>query len=302
MEQGVILKRDHVWYRTNKKIKGGKFGAITLLLPFILMIVMFQILPLLTVAEGSLRQDGESAYSLYNYIYIIKSKLFRQSIMNSLEISFYSTIIGLIIAFQGAYSISKLNEKVRKRVLLLSNMTSNFSGLPLAFAFIVLLGTNGILTIILRKTGLVDGFDIYSKTGLTLVYIYFQISLGILLLYPSFDMIKEEWYEAAAILGATKLQFWRKVALPVLLPSVLGTGILLFANAMGAYATTYGLVLSNYNVIPIRIGSLVSGDIFLKPNLAGALAMVMTLILTFIITVNELLIKKGRGRNGKKQY
>ncbi|MGB6128751.1 MAG: ABC transporter permease subunit [Psychrilyobacter sp.] len=300
MEQVVIFKKNHVWCQISKKKRDGKFGAITLLLPFILMIIMFQILPLLTVAEGSLRQDGMSTYSFYNYIYIFKNKFFRQSIINSLEISFYSTIIGLIIAFQGAYSISKLNGKVRKRILLLSNMTSNFSGLPLAFAFIVLLGTNGVLTIILRRAGLVDGFDIYSKAGLTLVYIYFQISLGILLLYPSFDMIREEWYEAASILGATKFEFWRKIALPVLLPSVLGTGILLFANAMGAYATTYGLVLSNYNVIPIRIGSLVSGDIFLKPNLAGALAIVMTLILTFIITVNELLIKNGRRRNGKK--
>lgn len=302
MEPVVILKRNHVWHRTNKKIKRGRFGAITLLIPFILMVAMFQIIPFLTVVEGSFREDGQSAYSFYNYIYIFKSRLFRQSIMNSLEISLYSTIIGLIVAFQGAYSISKLNEKVRKRILLMSNMTSNFSGLPLAFAFIVLLGTNGVMTIILRKAGIIDGFDIYSKAGLTLVYIYFQISLGILLLYPSFDMIRDEWYEAAAILGATKLYFWRKVALPVLFPSILGTGILLFANSMGAYATTYGLVLSNYNVIPIRIGSLVSGDIFLKPNLAGALAMVMTVILTLIIIVNDLLIKKGRRRDGNKKH
>ena len=91
-------------------------------------------------------------------------------------------------------------------------------------------------------------------------------------------MLKDEWYEAAALLGSTKLYFWRKVALPVLFPSILGTGILLFANAVGAYATIYGLVLSNYNIIPIQIGSLVSGDIILKPNLAGALAMIMVLI------------------------
>lgn len=299
MEQGIILKRNLVQNLIKIKNKKVNFGAITLLLPFIIMIIMFLGLPILTVIEGSFREDGQSAYSFYNYIYIFKSGLFCQSIMNSLEISLYSTIFGLLIAFQGAYSISKLNKKIRNRVLLISNMTSNFSGLPLAFAFIVLLGTNGVLTIILRNAGIIDGFDIYSKAGLILVYIYFQISLGILLLYPSFDMIRDEWYEAATLLGATKLYFWRKVVFPVLYPSVLGTGILLFANSMGAYATAYGLVLSNYNIIPIRIGSLVSGDIFLKPNLAGALAMIMTLILVLIIGINELFIKKGRRKSGK---
>ena len=97
-----------------------------------------------------------------------------QSIVNSLELSFYSTVIGLLIAFQGAYSISKLNENIRKKVLLISNMTSNFSGLPLAFAFIVLLGTSGVVTILLRKVGFIEVFDIYSKGGLILIYSYFS--------------------------------------------------------------------------------------------------------------------------------
>ena len=299
MGQGIALKINLMQERIKIKKIRINFKVIALLLPFILMVFMFQILPFLTVVEGSFREDGQSVYSLYNYIYIFKSKFFMQSIVNSLELSFYSTVIGLLIAFQGAYSISKLNENIRKKVLLISNMTSNFSGLPLAFAFIVLLGTSGVVTILLRKVGFIEVFDIYSKGGLILIYSYFQISLGILLLYPSFDMLKDEWYEAAALLGSTKLYFWRKVALPVLFPSILGTGILLFANAVGAYATIYGLVLSNYNIIPIQIGSLVSGDIILKPNLAGALAMIMVLILIFIITINELLIKKGRRRNGK---
>ena len=299
MAQNIAIKKNITWSSLGKVKLSGKWGAAVALVPFILMVVMFQLLPLFTVVEGSFKEDGSAAYSFYNYIYIFKSRLFRQSIVNSLEISVYSTILGLLIALQGAYSMSKLKEGLRDKLLLLSNLTSNFSGLPLAFAFIVLLGSNGALTIILRNTGIIEGFDIYSKGGLVLLYTYFQIPLGILLMYPAFDAIKDEWYEAASLLGATKGYFWRKVALPVLLPSTLGTGIILFANSMGAYATAFGLMSSNYNIIPIRIGSLVAGDVFLKPNLAGALAVILTLILTLVICVNEVMIKRG-GRNARK--
>lgn len=299
MAQNIAIKKKITWSSLGKVKLSGRWGVAVALSPFILMVVMFQLLPLFTVVEGSFREDGGTAYSLYNYIYIFKSRLFMQSIANSLEISVYSTILGLLIALQGAYSMSKLRGGVRDKLLLLSNLTSNFSGLPLAFAFIVLLGSNGALTIVLRNTGIIEGFDIYSKGGLVLLYTYFQIPLGILLMYPAFDAIKEEWYEAASLLGATKGYFWRKVALPVILPSTLGTGIILFANSMGAYATAFGLMSSNYNIIPIRIGSLVAGDVFLKPNLAGALAVILTLILTLVIGVNEAMIKRG-GRNARK--
>lgn len=269
---------------------------IVILLPFTLMIVMFLFLPVISIVTGSFKADGAETYSLYNYTYILKSRLFRQSIYNTLKISFSSTVIGLLIALQGAYSFTKMDNKLKDKLLLLSNMTSNFSGLPLAFAFIILLGSNGALTLILRYLGVIDTFNVYSETGLTILYVYFQVPLGILLLYPSFDSIREEWYEASALLGATKFQFWRKVGLPVLLPSITGTAIILFANSMGAYATAYGLMTSNYNLIPIRIGSLVSGDIFLKPNLAGALAMILTLILSLIIGINQIFIRRGEGR------
>jgi putative spermidine/putrescine transport system permease protein len=222
----------------------------------------------------------------------------RQSLVNSLELSFWSTLIGFVIAFQGAYSISRLGPGVREKALLLSNMTSNFSGLPLAFAFVVILGMHGVVTLILRKMGLFETFDIYSRAGLVVTYTYFQIPLGILLLYPGFDGIREEWKESAVLLGAGTFCVWTRILLPVLAPAMAGTAIILFANAMGAYATAYGLMATNYNIVPIRIASLVAGDIFLKPNLASALALVLTAMLLTLVVVNEVVLKR-RGGGGR---
>jgi putative spermidine/putrescine transport system permease protein len=88
-------------------------------------------------------------------------------------------------------------------------MTSNFAGLPLAFALTLMLGNTGMFVILLQNFGidLSRTFDIYSVQGLVIAYTYFQVPLGILLLYPIYRGIREDWKEAAAVLGATNARF-----------------------------------------------------------------------------------------------
>lgn len=169
------------------------------------------------------------------------------------EISFYSSIFGIIIATLGSYSLRRVDSPLRNFVTAFANMTSNFAGVPLAFAFIILLGFNGSITIMLKQAGIIQDFNLYSKTGLIILYTYFQIPLGVLLLYPAFDALREDWRESASLLGANGWQFWRHIGLPVLTPALLGTFVILLANALGAYATVYALTTGNFNVLPIRI-------------------------------------------------
>lgn len=276
--------------KTKEKLKYG-----LLLLPLMLIIIFFLIIPIISVVSGSLKADGDTTYSLYNYRYIFQSKFYRQGFYNSIKVSALSSLLGIIVSFQLAYSISRLNEKIRGNVLLYSNMMSNFSGLPLAFAFIIILGANGVVTLMLQKFG-IDNFNIYSQWGLVLVYTYFQIPLGTLLMYPAFDALDERWKEACSLLGGGRLQYWLKIGLPILKSSIIGTGIILFTNAVGAYATAYGIMVSNYNIIPIRIGALISGDVILKPNLASALAVILIGIILLIFFVNEKFIQNNKFR------
>ena len=226
-------------------------------------------------------------------MYILGSKFYKQSFTNSIKISLISSILGIVISFQLAYSISKLNNRIKDVVLLYSNMMSNFSGLPLAFALIVILGTNGAITLILQKIGISE-FNIYTQAGLILAYTYFQIPLGTLLLYPALDALNESWKEACSLLGGTKKDFWLRIGLPILKSSIIGTTIILFTNAIGAYATVFGIMTSNYNVIPIRIGALISGDVILKPNMASALAIMLIIIISVVFFVNEKFIQRRK--------
>ncbi|WP_413470233.1 ABC transporter permease [Pseudomonas sp.] len=277
--------------RLSPQLKGQWLAALCLL-PFALFFVVFQIAPLVWVAINSL--NSAEGWGLANFAKVFGSKFYLQAIKHSLQIAFWSSLFGMGIAILGSYSLHQVDSKLRDFVMAFSNMTSNFAGVPLAFAFIILLGFNGALTLLLIKIGLIESFNLYSKNGLIVLYTYFQIPLGVLLLYPAFDALREDWRESAALLGANTWDFWRHIGLPVLTPALLGTFVILLANALGAYATVYYLTTGNFNVMPIRIAGLVSGDISLDPNLASALAMILVGLMAVITVAHQLLLKRSQ--------
>ncbi|KMM81174.1 ABC transporter permease [Pseudomonas deceptionensis] len=270
----------------------GKWLALLCLVPFAVFFIVFQIAPLVWVLIHSV-QSEESGWGLANFIKIFNSKFYLQAIQHSLEISFWSSLFGIVIAILGSYSLRKVDSRLRNFVNAFANMTSNFSGVPLAFAFIILLGFNGSITIMLKQAGIIQDFNLYSKTGLIILYTYFQIPLGVLLLYPAFDALREDWRESASLLGANSWQFWRHIGMPVLTPALLGTFVILLANALGAYATVYALTTGNFNVLPIRIAAMVSGDISLDPNMASALAVILVGLMTLVTLVHQWLLKRS---------
>ncbi|OLN33854.1 ABC transporter permease [Desulfosporosinus metallidurans] len=266
-------------------------------IPLIIFALAFEILPMGYIIYSSVHTA--TGISLQSYSRIFQSKYYVVSLRNSLLVSVAVGIIGLIIGTSGALALRSLGEAWREKLLTLVNMTSNFSGVPLAFAYIVLLGVNGLVTVLVKEKMGLDlygtGFSLFSWTGIVLVYIYFSVPLAFMLMYPAVYALRQDIQEAAQILGASRIHFWRKIGLPILLPSMLGSFTLLFANSLGAYATAYALTNSNNSLVSITIANLVTGDIFPDPSLASALAVIMAGFLVASIVINERLKKNGGG-------
>ncbi|AZV57565.1 ABC transporter permease subunit [Clostridium sp. AWRP] len=265
-------------------------------LPFIFLIILvlsFEIIPGIYVLINSFITN--SGIGLSNYTKVFTSKFYLKSLTNGLTVSICSSLVGLIIGTCAAICLKSLKKDIAERLVSIVNMTSNFSGVPLAFAFIVLLGANGLITIFFKsKLGINlynSGFDLYSWMGIILVYIYFQIPLSIMLMYPAVYAINDDIIEAASTLGASKFTIWTKIEIPTLLPSLAGSLCILLANSLGAYATAYALVGSNKNLVAITIANLVSNDIASDPSLASALSMVLGGILMIFVFVKIKLIK-----------
>ncbi len=191
-------------------------------------------------------------------------------------------MLGLLIAYAAIREGTP--RFLRTGLTTFSGVAANFAGIPLAFAFISTLGVLGIVTSFMRDHLGYDpyrhGFTIYGETGVEITYLYFQIPLMILVIAPAIDGLRREWREAASNLGASSLQFWRHVGLPILMPSILGAFILLFGNSFSAYATAYGLTSgSGVPLVPIIIGAYFSGNVLSNPHLAQALAFGMFVVL-----------------------
>ncbi|TBV85959.1 ABC transporter permease subunit [Lysinibacillus sp. OL1] len=272
----------------------SKRQSIAWLSPFLVLLLLFFLVPLLYMLITSF-QNSEG-FTLKQYESILTNDYILQGFKNSITLSVISAMIALLITLFAVYAMMKFSEPVREKILILTNLTSNFSGIPLAFAFIVLLGNSGLFTLLFDKWDIeaLTSFSLYSWSGLLLIYIYFQLPLSLMLLYPIYDGIQQQWKEAAALLGASSWQFWMKIGLPVMLPGIVGTFSVLFANAMGAYASAYALTSSNYNLVAIRIGSLIKGDIFAQPELASAIAVILAVTMVTAMLISEWSISKTR--------
>lgn len=280
----------------NKSLKGNKMYLIGLL-PFFLIAFLFEILPLANIVVESFSKTGGNGFTLEHFVKIFTTRLYQQSIFNSLWISIFSALAGIIIAFLGAKAANAASAKVRNIFTSVLNITSNFAGVPLAFAFMILLGNVGILTLIGKNYGIsfLADFDLYTINGLLLTYIYFQIPLATLLMLPIFGGLKKEWREAVGLLGGNSFHYWFKVAIPSLLPSILGTFSVLFANSLAAYGTAYALLSNNIALLPIRISQQYVGEVVQNQEFGCALSLVMMALMVLSILITNKLQKRAGG-------
>lgn len=278
----------------------NKYIGYLALVPFAVVVILYELLPLLQLVYSSLIGKESETFGLENFIKIFTTPLYQQAIINSVKISLISAIVGIIVAFIGARFATEATPRVQNAFTMLLNMTSNFSGVPLAFAFMVLMGNTGVLTLLARENSIpfLATFDLYSGDGLMLLYIYFQIPLSTLLLIPAFAGIRPEWRQAAMLLNAGPLDYWFRIAIPNLLPSILGTLSVLFANALAAYASAYALVSNNYALLALQITSKYKGDVEIDRATGGALAVVLILLMVVATLINNYFTKRNtKGRD-----
>ncbi|TWH55967.1 putative spermidine/putrescine transport system permease protein [Desulfitobacterium sp. LBE] len=266
------------------------------LLPFALIVLVFELVPLAVVVIRSFFPAGDIGFTLEHYAAILAKKLYRDAVLNSVLLALTSSLIGITAAFFGAKATYHSSPKVKGFFMSLLNMTSNFAGIPLAFAYIILLGNAGVLVLLGKSWGIeaLANYNVYSFSGLLLTYIYFQIPMATILLLPAFEALRREWRESVNLLGGGSFTYWFRVGIPVLLPSLLGTFSILFSNAIAAYATAYALLGGNFSLLPIRISEQFVGDVVQRKEFGSALAVVLMLLMVAAVAVNNYVLKKNR--------
>ena len=266
-------------------------------IPLILFLAIFGyffLYPIIKVFFLSF-QTNEGNFTFDNFITAVKFP-YNKGFEGSLRLGLISATLA---SFPGAYFAylidSKGSTKAKNAIAAINGVLANTGGIPLAFAFTAAIGINGFLTQVLKTWGV----DIYGGSfalgtfkGIVIVYMYFQLPLMIIIFSPAISILKTEWREAAASLGAARWQYWQFVGLPLLLPSFIASFLLLFANGFSAYATANALTVGNVPLAPLQIAGLLNGNVSASQlHLGKALAVLMILISALAI-VPYLVIQK----------
>jgi putative spermidine/putrescine transport system permease protein len=272
-------------------------GPALPLLPFLLFVLVFLVVPTLTVVLGAF-QDEEGRPTLGN-LDALTSEAALTALRGSLVLSASTAVIGAVLGALLAYLIVSMpaQSMLRRSTLAVSGVLAQFGGVVLAFAWIATIGPVGVVT---QAVADLLGADLYGDgwlfglPGLVVVYSYFQIPLMVIVFAPAFDGLRPQWREAAVNLGASTWAYWRQVALPLLTPPFLGALLLLFANAFAAYATAAVLVSQGQPIVPLMIRQAITSEVLLgQANVGYALALEMIVVVTIVMVGYSLLLRRA---------
>ncbi|MEC9324027.1 MAG: ABC transporter permease subunit [Actinomycetota bacterium] len=266
------------------------------LLPFGIVVVVFLIIPTITVLIGAVYADG--VFTL-DRIAALFTRTALSALTNSLLLSAISALVGAAAGAVLAWLIVSAapDSTLRRAVLALCSVLAQFGGVALAFAFLATVGVNGVLTLWVQQlTGwnLAGSGWLYSLGGLVLVYTYFQIPLMVIVFTPALEGLRSQWREAAVSLGASTWAYWRDVAVPLLRPAFLGSVLLLFANAFAAYATAAALVSQGSLIVPLLIRTALTSDVVLgQAGFAYSLALEMIVVVAVVMAAYRLVVRRS---------
>lgn len=261
--------------------------------------LVFLGLPVYVVVHGALTTDAGSL-TFSNIKDTFTSAADRAGFEHSLLLALWTSLLGAFFGvwFAAAVVAGRPGGLLQRVVSSASAVFAYFGGLPLAFTWIAALGPLGVITVLLKDIGLhlyPNVFDISSMMGVGLCYVYFQLPLMVILITPALEGLRPQWQEAAEGLGASKLDYLRQIAIPVLAPSVLGATLILFANAFSAYATALALVGSTLDIVPSQIDNAINGNVLVNADRLGlALGCEMVVVVLVVMIFYWMLQRRAR--------
>lgn len=263
-------------------------GALALFITAVL------VAPAAALLVNSIAAGGGPTLEVYRRLLTTRS--YQQSIVTSVLLAATSaslgTLAGALVALSLHYGVG---ERARGSAMAIATVATNYGGVPLAFGFIVLLGSQGMLTLMLRSVaGDAVSVELVSFWGLVTVYLYFLVPLCVLTFFPYLSALRPEYREAASVHGASAFQFWRRVGGPIVLPPLLASFVLQFASALGSFTTPWALVGggSGLRLMTLEVAFLF-GEVGYDLEAADALAVLIILISAGSLVSYHLLLRRA---------
>jgi putative spermidine/putrescine transport system permease protein len=263
-----------------------RFGAV----PAGLLLAVFFALPLgaLVVSAG---EDRGSAF-----LRLARDPLVVSALGRSLALAASAGTVSLAAGLPLAMMLAAQTPQRRRLLLALLGVPLAFSGLVIAYGFILAFGRAGFVTSVLARVGADPasvGSLIYTTAGLVVAYAYYLIPRVALMLFPAIANLDRRPIEAALTLGASPLRALTDVALRELWPSIAAAWCLVTSIALGTYGTALALAGTQINILPLLMYLKLSDGQTDFP-LAAALSLVLTACCTCVLALGECLARQRK--------
>lgn len=209
----------------------------TLLFPGIVLLCFFLVFPLLSSLIPTV--FPESSFSLQLYIDFFKDSYFMAVLGRTLSISLIVTIFCAVLGLPAAYVISGVSKKWRGILIALTLFPLLTNSVIRSFAWITILGKNGVINNLLMMFGVINEpmSLLYTDFSIIIGSVYLFLPTMIMTLVGVLENIDDDLLEAAATLGLSPLKGFFKIILPLSLPGMIVGSILVFTGTLTAYTT-----------------------------------------------------------------
>lgn len=250
--------------------------------PYVVWMLIFILAPMLMIAYYAFTSDG--AFTLANLTGALTNGMYMQVLLRSVWIAFKATAICLLLGYPIAYLLSKMKKSTASllSVLFIVPMWMNF--LLRTYAWMTLLGNNGIINNLLGMIGIGPLKFINTEGAVVLGMVYNYLPFMILPLYSVMVKIDKSLIEAASDLGCNPVSTLFRVVVPLSVPGIMSGVTMVFVPAISTFIISRMLGGGSNLLIGDLIEMQFLGNAY-NPHLGAGISLVLMVIILLIMTI-----------------
>ena len=273
--------------QNSKRFRLDVWGWTTIVI--LLLYALFLLYPLSLLLKMAF-SDG-AHFTLVNFAKFFSRKYYSITLLNSFKVSIAATIASVVVGVVLGYfmSVFKIRgAKLLRMCIVMATMSAPFVG---AYAWIMLLGRNGVITNFLSRLFGITMPDIYGFNGILLVFVTQLFPLVFLYVQGAMSKMDASLLEASENLGCTGFKRFFKVVLPLISPTVLAGALLVFVRAMSDFGTPM-LIGEGYRTFTVILYNEFVGEVSQNKGFASAIAIIAILITMVVYFSQNIVAKK----------
>lgn len=275
--------------------------AVLLLLPLLLFIIGFFVVPMLYILYLSfIDTEGpggtNATYSISNYVRFFTDPYYLHSLWLTIKVSLYTVIVSLLLGYPVALTMAKCSPRVRGLLTLLVASPLLISIVVRNFGWYLLLLPNGTVNQLLTGLGITESplKLLFSEAGVVIGLSNAYMPFMILSIATSLYNIDPSLEKASAILGASPFRSFISITLPLSLPGIVSGMVLVFSMSMSAYVTPALMGGANVPMLPVVAYDQIIH--LLRWTYGSAVSYVLLGITLAIVTIFTRMMERGRYR------